>query len=44
MVKIYRNLIKKKQLTIDDVPEKYKDETLKLLAEIGLDGTGLPLI
>lgn len=44
MAKIYRNLIKKKEKTIDDVPARYKEETLKLLAEIGLDGYGQPLI
>ena len=44
MAKIYRNLIKKKQITIDDVPVKYKEATLKLLKEIGIDGYGEPLV
>lgn len=44
MPKIYRNLIKKKQMTIDDVPDRYKEATLKLLNEIELDGYGQPLI
>lgn len=33
MAKIYANLIKKGLKTIDDVPEKWKDEVLKLLAK-----------
>lgn len=31
MAKIYANLIKKGLKTIDDVPEKWKNEVLKLL-------------
>ena len=44
MPKIYRNLIMKKAITIDDVHEKYKKATLKLLNDVGLDGYGQPLI
>lgn len=44
MPKIYRNLIEKKERTIDDVPARYKEETLKLLSDIGLDGYSNPLV
>ena len=43
MAEVYRNLIYKKEITIDEVPIKYKESTLALLKEIGLDGYGNPL-
>lgn len=33
MAKVYVNLIKKGLKTIDDVPEKWKNEVLKLLTK-----------
>ena len=33
MAKIYASLIKKGEKTIDDVPEKIRDEVLKLINE-----------
>ena len=44
MARIYRNLIEKKEKTIDDVPQHLKAEVLRLLAEKGLDGYGDPLV
>lgn len=44
MAKVYRNLIMKGIKTIDDVPERYKEEVLKLLAIEGIDGYGKPLV
>ncbi len=44
MPKIYRNLIIKKAITIDDVPERYKKATLKLLNDAGYDGYGNEII
>lgn len=34
MAKIYANLIRKGLKTIDDVPEKLRDEVLKILSEV----------
>ena len=47
MAKIYRNLIMKTKetgKTIDNVPEKLKEEVLELLKAEGLDGYGNPLV
>jgi hypothetical protein len=44
MANIYRNLIIKKLKTIEDVPEFYKPEVLRLLEAEGFDGYGNPLI
>lgn len=42
MERIYANLIEKKIKTIDQVPEKYKERTLEILKQDGLDGYGEP--
>lgn len=34
MAKIYANLIRKGLKTIDDVPERLRDEVLKILSEV----------
>lgn len=34
MAKIYANLIRKGLKTIDDVPEKLRDEVAKILSEV----------
>ena len=44
MARIYANLIIKKIKTIDQVPKKYKEPTLKILNQDGYDGYGDPLV
>jgi len=43
MARIYANLIEKGLRTIDQVPARYKEPTLKILNEEGFDGYGKPL-
>lgn len=44
MPRIYANLIIKKRRTIEQVPEIFKEETLKILEKDGYDGYGEPLV
>lgn len=43
MAKIYRNLIIKKEKTIEGVPQYLKEQVMALLKEEGFDGYGEPL-
>ena len=44
MVNLYCSLIINKRRTLDDVPEKFKDDVIARLNELGYDTNGNPLV